>query len=124
MIAMKLRPNLIENYNKDPRMSDEVMNILREYVPPVALLVLVIGGLVAARLTRHRPLVLSRALMINAMCGCCFAGGFLRAGWDKALAAFLVIFVIASLFSVGRWIEYRHYQSTLPSKQPSEKAQP
>lgn len=105
-------------------MSDEVMNTLREYVPPVALVVLVIGGLVAARLTRHRPVELSRPLMINAICACCFAGAFVRAGWDKAVVAFLVIFVITSLFSVGRWAEHRHYQSTLPPREPSEKVQP
>lgn len=40
-----------------------------------------------------------RALSINFLCSACFAGTFVRVGWDKALVAFLFIFVITSLFS-------------------------
>lgn len=97
------------------------MNIWKEYILPVVPVVLVIVFLVAARLTRHRPFNLWRGLSVNAICACCFAGGFVRAGWDKAFVAFLFIFVITSIFSVGRWAEHRRYQSTLPPKEPSQK---
>ena len=97
------------------------MILLNEYVQPVVPVVLVIGGLIATRFTCRRPFDLSRALSVNAMCACCFAGPFLRFGWDKAVVAFLCIFVITSLFAVARWAEHRHYQSTLPPKAPAEK---
>lgn len=94
------------------------MNLLKEYALPA---ILIMGFMVLAYRTRHRPFNLSRALSVNAMCACCFAGPFLRFGWDKAVVAFLCIFVITSLFAVGRWAEQRHYQSTLPPKAPAEK---
>lgn len=51
----------------------------------------------------------------------CFAGPFVRFGGYKAVVAFLVIFAITALFSVARWAEHCRYQSTLSSKEPTEK---
>ncbi len=97
------------------------MNSFKEYGLPLVPILLFISFPVVARLTRHRPFVLSRSLSINAMCACGFAGGFVRAGWDKALVAFLFIFSITSLFSVARWCEHRRYQLTLSSNETSPK---
>ncbi len=97
------------------------MNIWKEYLLPVMPVVLVIGGLIAARMQRHRPYELLRALSVCALCACCFAGGFVRAGWDKAAVAFLIIFVFTAPIAVARWAEHRHYQSTLPPKESTDK---
>lgn len=101
-----------------------VMNTLNTYVHPAVPVVMVIVYLVAARLMSHRHFVLFRSLAICALCACCFAGPFVRFGWDKALVAFLVIFVIPSLVSVGRWSEHRHYESTRTPKKPTENIEP
>ncbi len=95
------------------------MNILKEYLLPVMPLVFVIGGLIAVRLQRHRPYDLLRALSACALCACCFAGGFVRAGWDKAAVAFLVIFVFTAPIAVARWAEHRRFLSTNTQKDPS-----
>ena len=47
----------------------------------------------------NKPFDLRRALAINFLCSACYAGPFVRVGWDKALVAFLFIFVITSLIS-------------------------
>ncbi|MFO1042998.1 MAG: hypothetical protein U0941_14505 [Planctomycetaceae bacterium] len=95
------------------------MNLWKEYTLPVMPFDFVIGGRIAARFFSHRPFGLS----VNQCDASCFAGPFLRFGWDKSVVAFLCIFVITSLFTVGCWIERRHYQSTLPPQEPSEKVQ-
>ena len=100
------------------------MNIWKEYVLPVLPVVLVIVGLLAARLQRHLPYNLLRGLSVCALCAGCFAVGFVRAGWDKAAVAFLFIFVPTALIVIGRWSVLRHYQSTLPPKDPTDKVQP
>ena len=97
------------------------MNIWKEYVLPVMPVVFVIVSLIAARLTRHFPADLLRALSICTMCAGCFAGPFLRVGWDKAAVAFLFIFVSTAPIAIGRWSVHRRYQSTLPQQEPSEK---
>jgi hypothetical protein len=97
------------------------MELLKQYILPI---VLVIVGLLAARRERHRPYDLLRGLSVCAMCAGCFAGGFVRAGWDKAAVAFLFIFVPGALIAIGRWSVLRHYQSTLPPKDPTDKVQP
>ncbi|MCA8989488.1 MAG: hypothetical protein KDA78_17695 [Planctomycetaceae bacterium] len=105
------------------------MNILKEYVLPVVPVMFIIGLMILSRLTRNhpfvlrmlrRPVVLWRGLAVSAFCACCFAGPFLRQGVDKAFVAFLIIFVPTSLIAIGRWSEYRRYQSTLPPKDPTE----
>lgn len=95
------------------------MNNLNKYIFPAVTVALVIAFLVLARLTRHRPFVLSRSLSVNALCASCFSGAFVRTGWDKAIVAFLFIFVITSLFSIARWAEHRHNQPTICPKEPS-----
>ncbi len=97
------------------------MSILQKYFLPAMPVILVIGGLVAARLTRHRLVDLSRGLAINFMLSCCFAGPFFRVGWDKAVAAFLILFVITAPITIARWSAHRHYLSTVASKEPKEK---
>lgn len=95
------------------------MNIVNEYILPTVPVAIVITFFVVTRLTRHRHFVFARSLSINALGACCFAGAFVRAGWDKAVVAFLVIFVITSLFSIARWAEHRRYQSTVSPQEPS-----
>jgi len=97
------------------------MNIWKEYVLPVVSVAFFIGGLVVARMTRHRPYDLTQGLSVCTMCAGCFAGGFVRAGWDKAAVAFLFIFVPTSIIAIGRWSVHRRYQSTLPQQEPPEK---
>lgn len=99
------------------------MNLWKEYFLPVVPIAFFIGGLVVARMTRHRPYDLLRGLAICTMCAGCFAGPFLRVGWDKAAVAFLFIFVPTAPIAIGRWSVLRHYQSTLPQKEPSEEVQ-
>ena len=65
----------------------------------------------------NKPFDLLRALSINFMCSACYAGPFVRVGWDKALVAFLVIFGITSLFSMAIWSDRRSRQR-LTSKPP------
>lgn len=100
------------------------MNIWKDYLLPVMPIVLVIGGLIAVWLRRHRPYDLLRGLSVCALCAGCFAVNFVHAGWDKAAVAFLFIFVPTALISIGRWSVLRHYQSTLPPKDPTDKVQP
>ncbi len=100
------------------------MNIWKDYLLPVMPIVLVIVGLLAARRERNRPYDLLRGLSVCAMCAGCFAGGFVRAGWDKAAVAFLFIFVSTAPIAIGRWSVLRHHQSTLPPKDPTDKVQP
>ncbi len=97
------------------------MSIFQKYILPAMTVVLVIGGIVAARLTRHLSFDVSRALAINFMLSCCFAGPFFRFGWDKAVAAFLIIFVITAPITIARWSVHRRYLSTVASKEPKEK---
>lgn len=49
--------------------------------------------------TWKKPFDLRRSLSINFLCSACFAGTFVRVGWDKALFVFMFMFVITSLFS-------------------------
>lgn len=100
------------------------MNIWKDYLLPVMPVVLVIGGLIAVWLRRHRPYDLLRGLLVCALCAGCFAVGFVRAGWDKAAVAFLFIFVPTATIVIGRWSVLRQYQSTLPPKDPTDKVQP
>jgi hypothetical protein len=100
------------------------MNIWKDYLLPVMPVVLVIVGLLAARRQRHLPPNLLRGLSVCALCAGCFAGGFVRAGWDKAAVAFLFIFVPTAPIAIGRWSVLRHYQLTLPPKDPTDKVQP
>lgn len=100
------------------------MDRFKEYFLPVVPIAFSIGGLVAARLTRHRPYDLLRGLSICMMCAGCFAGPFLRVGWDKAAVAFLFIFVPTATIVIGRWSVLRHYQSAFPPKHPTDKVQP
>jgi hypothetical protein len=95
------------------------MNILNEPILPSLLIAIVMTFFILAWLTRHRPIVLSRSLSVNALCACGFAGAFVRAGWDKTVVAFLVIFVTSSLFSFARWAERRHDQPTVSPEEPS-----
>lgn len=97
------------------------MELLKQYILPV---VLVIGGLIAVWLRRHRPYDLLRGLSVCVMGAGCFAVGFVRAGWDKAAVAFLFIFVPTATIAIGRWSVLRHHQSTLPPKDPTDKVQP
>jgi hypothetical protein len=83
--------------------------------------VLVIGGSIAARWTRHRSFDLSRALVMNSVLSCCFAGPFFRFGGDKAVVAFLFIFIFTAPITVARWSEYHRCQETLQSKKAYEK---
>ena len=100
------------------------MNIWKEYLLPVMPVVLVIGGLTAVWLRRHRPYDMLRGLSVCALCAGCFAVGFVRVGWDKAAVAFLFIFVPTATIAIGRWSVLRQYQSTLPPKDLTDKVQP
>ncbi len=100
------------------------MNIWKDYLLPVMPVVLVIVGLLAARPQRHRHYNLLRGLSVCALCAGCFAVGSVRAGWDKAAVAFLFIFVPTATIVIGRWSVLRHYQSTLPPQDPTDKVQP
>ncbi|MBL8819877.1 MAG: hypothetical protein JNL58_27880 [Planctomyces sp.] len=100
------------------------MNIWKDYLLPVMPVVLVIGGLLAARRQHHRPYNLLRGLSVCALCAGCFAFGFVRVGWDKAAVAFLFIFVPTATIVTGLWAEHRRYLSTLPPKDPTDKVQP
>ena len=100
------------------------MNIWKDYLLPVMPVVLVIGGLTAVWLRRHRPYDLLRGLLVCALCAGFFAVGFVRAGWDKAAVAFLFIFVPTATIAIGRWSVLRQYQSTLPPKDLTDKVQP
>lgn len=99
------------------------MNNWKDYLLPVIPVVLVIAGLLAVWLQRHHPYSLLRGLSVCALCAGCFAVGFVRTGWDKAAVAFLFIFVPGAPIAIGRWSVLRHYQSTLPQQEPSEKVQ-
>ena len=100
------------------------MNIWKDYLLPVMPVVLVIGGLTAVWLRSHRRYDLLRGLSVCALCAGCFAVGFVRVGWDKAAVAFLFIFVPTATIAIGRWSVLRHYQSTLPPRDPTDKVQP
>ena len=100
------------------------MNIWKEHLLPLMLVVLVIGGLTAVWLRSHRPYDLLRGLSVRALCAGCFAVEFVRAGWDKAAVAFLFIFVPTATISIGRWSVLRQHQSTLPPRDPTDKVQP
>ncbi len=54
---------------------------------------------------------------------CGLTGPFVRFGLEEEVVAFLLIFVIPSMFAVGRWAEHRRDQSMLASKEPREKMQ-
>lgn len=53
----------------------------------------------------------------------CFAGPFLRFGWDQAAVAFLLICISLSLLAVSRWAEHRHHRSMHPHRESRETLQ-